>query len=84
MPFVACRKYLLKAEFSNSLAKRSYVINGLVDFFLAPRLFRHNPCDRLPMSRNNQCFTALDLVEQRGEVSLGFGGLNLAHTWTFD
>ena len=45
-----------------------------------PRLFfRHEPSNRIAVTGDDDRLAALDLIEQLGELRLGYRGLNLPH-----
>lgn len=58
--------------------------DGLVHFFLATVPLGHEPGDRTTVAGDDQCLSALDIIQQLGEVSLGLGCLDFTHGGTFN
>jgi hypothetical protein len=50
------RKQVFEADFTGAFANGFYPIDGFIDFFLAPRGFRHETGDGPPMARNDDGF----------------------------
>jgi hypothetical protein len=78
-PFIPGRQQFPYRDSTGALSQLKDRGESLVDFLLPPVNLRHNPRDATPMTRDNQRFAPLDIIQELGQVNLGFRSLNLSH-----
>src|ERR1039457_6639031 len=78
-PFIPGRQQFLYRDSTGALTQLADRGDSLVDFLLTPVHLRHDPGDATPMTRNDQRFAPLHIIQELGQMNLGFRCLNLAH-----
>ena len=61
------------------LAPRVHPFDGAVEPLASRLVIRHQPRDRLAVTRDDDRLAALDLIEQFGKLGFRHRGLNLLH-----
>jgi hypothetical protein len=77
--FVSRGPYFLECDPAGSLSKFADTRKGPVDFLLLAVHFRDDPGNSAAMPGDDERLAAFHVIEQLGQVGLGFGSLNLTH-----
>src|SRR4051794_24820541 len=81
MTFVARVQNLLQGNFTGTLTNLHHACDRLVIRCAAPFLIGDETGYRPAVTGDDDCLAPLDVVQELGQVSLGLGSLNFAHSW---
>jgi hypothetical protein len=70
--FVPSRQQVLYRNRPHAFAKFADPEESLIDLLLPPIHLRHNASDPTPVTRNNECFASLHIIEELRKVNFCF------------
>jgi hypothetical protein len=78
-PLVPSGEKFVYGDFSRALPKAFDALDRTVDFATALIALGYEARDGTAVAGDNQSLSTLHVIEQLGEMHLGFGGLNFTH-----